>query len=116
MKEKLEMGDKLVCIQSVRWTSFTRYKFASVERLTKTQAILSNGVRLKNEKTYNYDKVICFREVGASDEYQFVTLEILKEAEIAKKEINSHNWFSKKDFTNEEKVMIYEYFKSLNKL
>jgi hypothetical protein len=115
MKEKLEIGDKLVNIEHNRWTSFTKYTFASVERLTKTQAILSNGVRLRSEK-YTWDGVVMFNVIGSYGNYQFVTPEITIKAEKERKNIIAHNWLSSKKFTNEEKLLVYEYFKNLNKL
>jgi hypothetical protein len=115
MKENLEIGDKLVNIENNRWTSFTKYTFASVERLTKTQAILSNGVRLKSEKSM-WDGVVMFKVVGSYGSYQFATPEIRIIAEKERKNIIAHNWISSKKFSNEEKLLVYEYFKSLNKL
>lgn len=53
-KRKLEVGDNLYKIGNNRWGRESLPEFASVVRLTATQAILSNGVKLKNEiKTWN---------------------------------------------------------------
>jgi hypothetical protein len=116
--ELLKVGDMLYNKEYSQYSSNVFYKFATVERLTKTQAILSDGTRLVNEPKENWhDKVIEYHIVG--DKYtawRFETDEILKEAEA---EINRQKivrWFNEKKFTEDEKFIIYNTFETLGKI
>jgi hypothetical protein len=116
--ELLKIGDKLYFREYYRWTSSVAYKFATVERLTKTQAILSNGIKLINKpQKCRYDNSVGYPVFGNMlSKWHIETEEILledkKEREI--KFINS--WFGNKKFTNEEKRIIYLKLKELDLL
>jgi hypothetical protein len=107
--EKLKIGDKVFNKKSSRYSAFTDYSFGEVVRLTKTQAILNNGIKLINEPTTDWNsKDICFCLYG--DRYTkwfFQNEEIIKEAnkEILRKKI--HYWFIDKKFTDQEKEQVY---------
>ncbi len=116
--EKLKVGDKLYLKQHARWGDDIYYQFASVERLTKTQAVLSNGVKLINEPSKDYYS----KEIGYSvygdrwTKWYFQNEQILIEAKVEKEKRLIDNWFSKRKFTNEEKKIIYLKFQELNLL
>lgn len=117
-KKLLEIGDKLYNKEYSRWTSKTRYEFATVERLTKTQAILSNGTRLINELTKNhFDSIYGYSVFGnISARWYIVTESVLLEAEKEKERQVIDYWFAKRVFSSEEKRIIYFKFKELGLL
>jgi hypothetical protein len=118
--EPLKVGDKVYLKEAMRYSNFITYKIATVERLTKTQAILSNKDKVINEPKltgYIGDKIIGFEIYGDRwKHYHILTDEIMEEAKIQSEKIKAHNWFIKKNFTNEEEELIYKYFSQLNKL
>jgi len=116
--ELLKIGDKLYYKEHSRWNDNITYKFATVERLTKTQAILSNGTKLINEPTkWHYDKVVGYPTYGDRwNKWYFQTEEILLEAKKEKEKQIINSWFEKRKFTNEEKRIIYLKFKEVDLL
>ena len=116
--DKLKVGDKVVKISRSRWGNNTNYTFATVTRITKTQAILSNDVKLINEPTKRpIGKEIGFPIYGNKWTFYInVTDEIIEEANQEKKRQTICNWFSEKEFTEDDKKIIYETFEKLNKL
>lgn len=117
-KRKLEVGDKLYKIGENRWGREPIPEFASVVRLTATQAILSNGIRLKNEPKYDgFDKKVYFLVIGEYfDQWYFQTLEIVEKAKRLKEESRIRRWFESKKWSIEEMKLIYETFKEKNLL
>lgn len=114
--EKLKIGDKLVFIKSPKLSEYNYYNFAEVVRLTNTQAILSDGTRLVNEpkKAWGGDGVE-YSEYGETyTRWSIQTPEIIEQATKEKELIIAHNWLSKRNFTKEEKKIIYDKFKELN--
>jgi hypothetical protein len=109
----LKVGDKVVFEVSTRWSRDVGYKFSEVVRTTKTQAILSNGARLKiNSSRYGKNNV--FYEVG--DYYyswQLSTPEIVEKAKVEQKRKQVEIWFDTYKFTDEQKAAIYEMFKEM---
>ena len=114
--ELLKVGDKVYYKDHSRWTNFVTYKFATVDRLTKTQAILSNGTKLINEPTNdNHDKVFGYSTYGDKWSKWYVqTPEILEEARLEKERQAIVRWFNDRKFSEEEKRIIYNKFKELN--
>ena len=53
--ELVKIGDKVYNERYHSWTKTVSYRLATIERLTKTQAILSDGTKLINEPTKGYD-------------------------------------------------------------
>ncbi|NKI27130.1 pyruvate kinase [Arenibacter sp. 6A1] len=47
--EALKIGDKVYNVRQDGFTDFLRFSFSEVVRLTKTLAVLENGVRLVNQ-------------------------------------------------------------------
>jgi len=111
--EKLKVGNKLYHTYHSRWNSDVRYDFATVDRLTKTQAILSNGIKLINEPIKgHYDKEVGYGVYGERyDKWYFENPEVLLEAKKEKERQKIDIWFSAKKFTDEEKEMIYNLLK-----
>lgn len=111
--ETLKVGDKVYNQLSPRWRDDIYYKFATVERLTKTQAILSDGTKLINEPLEDfYIKKVGFCVYGDRyTKWRFVTEEIIEKAKAEKEKQTINNWFSNKKFTNEEKKIIYNTLK-----
>lgn len=116
--ELLKVGDKLFNKEHQRWGNNIYYKFATVERLTKTQAVLSDGTKLINEpKMDNYSKTIGYSVYGDNwTKWHFKTPEILEEAKKEKMRQTIVNWFDNRKFSEEEKYIIYNTFKTLNQL
>lgn len=115
-KRKLQVGDKLYKRGDNRWGRESIPQFASVVRLSATQALLSNGVRLKNEIRFWSEK-LCFSEVGKNFEFwYFETPEIVEEAKRLKEESRIRRWFELKKWDIEEMKLVYETFKEKNLL
>lgn len=114
--ESLKVGDKLYQKQYKSWGRGITYNFATVERLTRTQAILSNGVRLINN-----GKMSC-GERGYSvygdiwSMWHIETEEILLEFELEQERKKIDSWFSNRKFSDEEKKIIYMKFEELGLL
>ncbi|MDC6405847.1 MULTISPECIES: pyruvate kinase [Maribacter] len=115
--EKLKVGDKVYNTRQNGFTDFVRYSFSEVVSLTKTLAVLKNGVRLVNQpKTSYITEDIGYsvsRKKGAH--WHLVSLEAIRKAQIENEKIAAHDWFSAKEFTQEEKLEIYRHFTSKQK-
>jgi hypothetical protein len=114
--EKLKIGDKVYHIKHKNSGAIS-YNLAHVERLTKTQAILSTGVRLINEPTENKsdNNIIGYYVFGNRwEKWHIQTPEILEEAKKHKEMQKISIWFSNKKFTDEEKKIIYNLFNEQN--
>lgn len=116
-KRKLEVGDNLYMTR-YRYGKESIPEFASVVRLTPTQAILSNGVRLKNESKYSsFKNEVFFSVIGdAYDDWYFQTPEIVEKAKRLNEESRIRRWFEFKKWDIEEMKLIYETFKEKNLL
>lgn len=117
-KRKLEVGDKLYKRGENRWGRESLPEFASVVKLTPTQAILSNGIRLKNEPKYDgFYKKVHFSVIGEYfDKWFFETPEIVEKAKRLKEESRIRRWFELKKWDIEEMKLVYETFKEKNLL
>jgi hypothetical protein len=108
---KLEVGDKLVGIKT-NYGGSKSFTHIVIDRVTKTQAITSSERKLKIEggkRSFGSD-IVMWEEIPFSfynPLYQIETAETEKEEqmEISRTVINS--WFSGKNFTDEEKKLIY---------
>ncbi len=111
----LEVGDKMYNVKQDGFGDFARYTFSEVTALTKTLAILKNGVRLFNQPRPSYiieDVGYCVsRQKGVH--WHLVTLEAIRNAQIENEKIAVHNWFEAKTFNLKEKQFIYRQFKAL---
>lgn len=117
MKE-LEVGDKVYNVKQDGFGDFARYTFSEVVKLTKTLAILKNGIRLYNQPRPSYiieDVGYCVsRQKGVH--WHLVSLKAIRKAQIEREKIAAYEWFESKDFTLKEKMYIYEQFKKLSEL
>lgn len=107
--EKLKVGDRVVNVNSSTWG--THYNFSEVEKLTPTQAVLKNGVRLVNEpkRFYYNDESYSFSEKGNKwKRWELETPEILADYKLQQENITIKTWFRDHKFTPEEKKTIYE--------
>lgn len=110
----LKVGDKVVLETAQQWGNNRYFRFEEVVRVTRTQAILSNGVRLKIESRSNWKNIDEFTTIGENYEYwQYSTPKIIAEAEAEKKRQEVNAWFSKQKFTDEQKAAIYKMFKEV---
>ncbi len=115
---ELKVGDKLYNVKQNGFADFARYSFSEVVSLTKTLAILKNGVRLYNQPKVSY----IIEEVGYSVSRQkgvhwhLVSLEAIRNAQIEDEKIKAYQWFKTKDFSLEDKVLVYRKFAALNKV
>lgn len=116
--EQLKIGDELYFKRYARFSDNFTIQFATVERLTKTQVILTNGVRLKNNPIRDFHGKYGFRVHGGNtfDTWHIKTEEVVVEAKIEKEKQIICSWFERRKFTNEEKKIIYLKFKELNLL
>lgn len=116
-KRLLEVGDRLYNRGYSRWTGKVTYTFATVERITETQAILSNGARLTNEpKKFYLDAEYGYLAIGNLSKWYIVKEDVLLEAEKEKERQAIDSWFAKRSFSSEEKRIIYFKFKELGLL
>lgn len=112
---KLEIGDKVYNATQNGFTDFVRYSFSEVVSLTKTLAVLKNGIKLYNEPRISY----ITEDVGYSVSRQrglhwhLVSLEAIRKAQVENEKIAAHDWFKAKEFSLEEKKFIYKQFQKL---
>jgi hypothetical protein len=114
--ELLKIGDKLYNKKHQQWGNNVYYQFSTVERLTKTQAVLSCGTKLVNEPKFdNYIKTIGYPTYGDSwNKWHIQTPEILEEAKLEKERQTIVRWFDNRKFSEEDKRIVYTKFKELN--
>lgn len=110
---KLEIGDKVYNAKQNGFADFIRYSFSEVVSLTKTLAVLKNGIKLYNVPRISYITA----EVGYSVSRQrglhwhLVSLEAIRKAQKENEKIAAYDWFEGKEFSLEEKRFIYKQFK-----
>jgi len=116
--EKLKIGDKLYYKKHSNICKNITYLFATVERLTKTQAILSNGVRLVNLPNLDtFTKKTAYSIVGDFWEKWYIeTAEIIDEAKKETERQTIVYWFKNKKFSEDEMCLVYNTFKELGTL
>lgn len=113
--EKLKVGDKMYNVKQNGFTDFARYSFSVVIELTKTLAVLKNGVRLINIPKISY----IVEDIGFSvnrkkgEHWHHVSINAIRNAQIENKKIEAHDWFQHKEFSIEEKQLMFNYFKKL---
>lgn len=106
----LEIGDKVYNVKRDGFEDLARYNFSVVEKLTKTLAILKNGVRLKNDPKVSY----IMEEVGYSvyrdyaTHWHLVSLNAIREAQVENEKIKAVDWFQDKEFSIKEKLLVYK--------
>lgn len=112
--KQLKIGDKVYNTKQNGFTDFVRYSFSEVVSLTKTLAVLKNGVRLINKPKPSY----ITEDIGYSVSKQkgvhwhLVSLNAIRKAQIENEKIEAHDWFENKVFSLTEKQEIYRFFKS----
>lgn len=113
---ELEVGDKMYNVKQDGFGDFARYTFSEVVTLTKTLAILKNGVRLYNQPRASYiieDIGYCVsRKKGVH--WHLVSLKAIRIAQVENAKIEAHDWFETKEFSLQEKQLIYKEFKKLS--
>lgn len=114
--ESLKIGDKLYNKRHQQWSNRVYYQFSTVERVTKTQAVLSCGTKLVNEpKLDHFSKTIGYPVYGDSwNAWHIQTPEILEEAKLEKERQTIVRWFDNRFFSEEDKRIVYTKFKELN--
>ena len=112
----LKVGDKVYSKEHSRWRNDVRYRLEVVERINKTQAILSNGIRLINTPQVDYySNKVCYPAYGDTwNKWSIQTPEILEEAKAEKERQSIISWFNDRKFSEEEKRIIYTTFKDMN--
>ncbi|MBU2997275.1 pyruvate kinase [Cellulophaga baltica] len=113
--ELLKVGDKVYNTKQNGFNDFVRYSFSEVVRVTKTLAVLKNGIRLVNRPEISYiTESIGFsvsRQRGVH--WHLVSLQAIRNAQIENEKIRAHDWFESKEFSLKEKQFIYKMFKDL---
>ena len=100
------------------FADFARYSFSEVKSLTKTLAVLKNGVRIVNKPKESF----IMEDVGYSvardygKHWHKVSLNAIRKAQIENHKIKVHDWFEKREFNLQEKQLIFEQFEKLDKL
>lgn len=115
MSEKLKIGDKVFKHVNSRWHGES-YEFGFVERLTKTQAVLDSEVRIINEPLSYKDGPVKYSEYGDTwSKWAISNPEV--EAKAARiDELNKINqWFSRHNFTQLQKELIYNELNNVKK-
>lgn len=111
---ELQIGDKVYNTKQNGFADFVRYSFSEVVDLTKTLAVLKNGVRLVNQPKPSY----ITEDVGYSVSKQkgvhwhLVSLKAIRKAQVENEKIEAHDWFEEKAFSLTEKQEIYRLFKA----
>lgn len=113
--KKLEVGDKVYNIHRDGFNDFQRYTFSEVVRLTKTLAVLKNGVRLKNQpKTSWISEDVCYSVYRNYWTYWHLTSEkAILDAKKEEEKIAAYDWFEAKAFSMKEKLIIYKLFQGM---
>ncbi len=115
---ELEVGDKMYNVKQDGFGDFARYTFSEVATLTKTLAILKNGVRLYNQPRASYiidDIGYCVsRKKGVH--WHLVSIKAIRIAQVENEKIAAHDWFETKEFTLQEKQLIFKEFKKLEEV
>ncbi len=113
--ELLKVGDKVYNTKQNGFNDFVRYSFSEVVRVTKTLAVLKNGIRLVNRPEVSYiTESIGFsvsRQRGVH--WHLVSLQAIRNAQIENEKIRAYEWFENKEFSLKEKQFIYKMFKDL---
>lgn len=111
----LEVGDKMYNVKQDGFGDFARYSFSEVIELTKTLAVLKNGTRLYNQPKMSY----IMEDIGYSVSkkkgihWHLVSLKAIRNAQVENEKIAAHDWFEEKEFSLQEKQLIYREFKKL---
>lgn len=112
--EELKIGDNVYNTTQDGFDDFIRYSFSEVVAVTKTLAVLKNGIRLINQPKISY----ITEDIGYSVKGQrgvhwhVVSVKAIRNAQLENEKIAAHDWFENKIFSLEEKQWIYQQFKS----
>lgn len=111
----LEVGDKMYNVKQDGFSDFARYSFSEVIELTKTLALLKNGIRIYNQPKVSY----LVEDVGYSVSrkkgvhWHLVSLKAIRNAQVENEKIAAYDWFEAKEFSLQEKQLIYKEFKKV---
>ncbi len=109
---ELQIGDKMYNVKQQGFDDFMRFSFSEVVELTKTLAVLKNGVKLVNQPKTSFIEPIGYSvNRDRKTHWHLMTLEIIRKAQIENEKIAIHDWFENKEFSFEEKRIV---FKQLN--
>jgi len=109
--EQLKIGDKVYNVRQQGFDDFMRYTFSEVVALTKTLAVLKNGVKLVNQPRTSFIEPIGYSvNRDRNTHWHLMTVEVIRKAQIENKKIAIHDWFEEKQFSFEEKRAIYNAF------
>lgn len=109
---ELIIGDKVYNVAQEGFDDFARYSFSEVVRLTETLAVLKNGVRLINRPKHSY----IMEDIGYSvsrnkgSHWHLVSLRAIRKAQLENEKIKVYDWFKEKNFSLNEKKLIYDQF------
>lgn len=108
---KLKVGDEVYTIYTRRYSpKITGYEFQKVVRLTKTRAVLESGAQIVNEPIKRTDLDIFFLEYSTRIRWMLSTDEAKRISDKFYRTRKISDWFSSKEFTDEEKELIYNQF------
>lgn len=109
---KLVIGDKMYNVKQKGFDDFMRYSFSEVVELTKTLAVLKNGVKLINRPKTSFIEPIGYSvNRDKNNHWHLMTVEVIRKAQIENEKIAIHDWFENKKFTFKEKKAIFNAYK-----
>jgi hypothetical protein len=106
IKMNLKVGDRVCHVNDSSWNRFVQYEFATVIRVTETQAVLDKTHltklckdKLAEDAYYKYG--------NKRSKWVIETQELVELARVSRKRQTIYTWFENKKFTQEEKTTIY---------
>ncbi|EDM44454.1 hypothetical protein SCB49_05475 [unidentified eubacterium SCB49] len=112
----LKIGDKMYNVKQQGFDDFMRYSFSEVVELTKTLAVLKNGVKVINQPKTSFIEPIGYSvNRDRSTHWHLLTVEVIRKAQLENEKITIHDWFEQKQFTFEDKRAIYHAFQAKKK-
>jgi hypothetical protein len=109
--KQLQIGDKVYNAKQDGFEDFVRYSFSEVVELTKTLAVLKNGVRLVNRPRTSFLEAIGYSVSQKNGvHWHLLTIDIIRNAQLENQKIMVHEWFETKEFSFEEKIKIHSEF------
>lgn len=110
---QLQIGDKMYNVKQQGFDDFMRFSFSEVIELTKTLAVLKNGVKIINQPKTSFIESIGYSvNRDRNTHWHLMNVEVIRKAQLENKKIAIHDWFEEKQFTFEEKRAIFEAFQA----
>lgn len=107
--DQLKIGDKVYNVKQQGFDDFMRFSFSEVIELTKTLAVLKNGVKLVNQPKTSFIEPIGYSvNRDRNTHWHLMNVAVIRKAQIENEKIKIHDWFEQKQFSFEEKCRVYK--------